>query len=191
MATSQQTVTRAYRDLGALDINSEASAAMMNHGLDMLSRMIAGWASSGVNVRLANASKTGDTETNSNIISNMSSTTGVIAGMEVSGTGIQDGTTVIWVRETEVKISTLATADGTTVALTFSSLPIDAKYEDGVIAMLAVRLAPSTGLPVTTELKEIADNGWMALQAAYITAPMAQFDDALVGLSSTRHRSGF
>jgi hypothetical protein len=193
MATAQQTVTRAYRDLGALDINSEPSAAMMTHGLDMLSRMISGWAAHGVDVGAADVTVTGDTTLYSNALTEMSSTASLLVGMAISGTGIFADTLIQEIRSDQsvIIMSRPATADGTTISLSFSSVPLLERFEDGVISMLAVRLSPSVGVPASQELREQASEGWAALQAAYIQAPQANFDEGLKALSSTRYPSAF
>jgi hypothetical protein len=193
MATAQQTVTRAYRDLGALDINSEPSAAEMTHGLELLSRMIAGWAAHGVNVQGASVSITADTTADSPLLTNVSATHSVIVGMGISGTGIYTDSQVREVRAfgESIVMSRPATADGTTIALTLTSIPLLERFEDGVICMLAVRLAPSVGVPASQDLRDMANEGWAALQAAYIQAPQADFDQALKSLSSNRYPSAF
>ena len=65
-------------------------------------------------------------------------------------------------------------------------LPIAAKYERGVVALLAQRLAPDFGLQLPPQIEREAREGWRTLQAGYITAPTADFDDTLQYLPSQR-----
>jgi len=67
-----------------------------------------------------------------------------------------------------------------------ADLPIAAKYERGVVALLAQRLAPDFGLQLPPQAEIEARDGWLALQAGYITAPTADFDDSLQYLPSQR-----
>lgn len=65
-------------------------------------------------------------------------------------------------------------------------LPLDAKYEAGIIAMLAVRLAPDYGKQPDAVLTRDANNGWRQLQAAFITPSEPVFDWALIRTPSRR-----
>lgn len=194
MATAEQTVLRAYLELGAIDIDTTTAtlrSALMSHGLDMLSRMINSWVADGVDVNIATAAITCTTAQYSKILTDMASTTAVAPGMQISGTGIPASTLVeSIVTTTSLQMTNEATADGT-VSLTFTQIPFDERFEDAVIALLAVRLSPSTRVPVSEALARFADNGWNQIQAAFVRAPVAQFDDALTSLSSTRHPSAF
>lgn len=59
-------------------------------------------------------------------------------------------------------------------------LPLDSRYEQGVVAMLAVRISEEYGKTPGPVLARDAANGWSALQAAYIATPEASFDTALL-----------
>lgn len=65
-------------------------------------------------------------------------------------------------------------------------LPIAAKYERGVVALLAQRLAPDYGLQLPPQIEFEARDGWRTLQAGYISAPEADFDDTLQYMPSQR-----
>lgn len=67
-------------------------------------------------------------------------------------------------------------ADGINVS---SDVPLPAQHEEGVVAMLAVRLADDFGATPTAVVVRDADNGWHRLQSAYLSAPTARFDKAL------------
>lgn len=67
-------------------------------------------------------------------------------------------------------------------------LPLPDKYASGIIAMLAMRLAPDYGEAalVSPQLAREAENGWRGLLAGYIFAPDATFDTAIRNLPSQR-----
>lgn len=69
--------------------------------------------------------------------------------------------------------------------LTGDVLPLDARFEAGITAMLAVRLAEDYGKTPGPVLTRDASNGWAQIQAAFLSTPEARFDSALV---STRYR---
>jgi hypothetical protein len=60
-------------------------------------------------------------------------------------------------------------------------LPLDSRFEQAVVAMLGVRLCEEYGKSPGPVLVRDADNGWMALQAAYFAVPPSRFDCALTG----------
>lgn len=70
------------------------------------------------------------------------------------------------------------------------TLPIDDRFEQGVVAMLAVRLAEDYGRPVGDVLARDARAGWQNLQAHYIQAPAIVFDWALTRTPSRRNVEG-
>ena len=66
--------------------------------------------------------KTGDTTISTNVISNMSSTTGILGGMVVTGTGIPNGAVVVSIlSSTDIVISQNALASNAGITLTFST----------------------------------------------------------------------
>jgi hypothetical protein len=72
-------------------------------------------------------------------------------------------------------------ADGIDVS---PDVPLPAQYEEGVVAMLAVRLAPDYGKDPSVLLMADADKGMRRLEAGYISAPLASFDCALRNMPS-------
>jgi len=64
--------------------------------------------------------------------------------------------------------------------LTGDILPLDARFEQGVVAMLAVRLAEEYGKTPGEVLSRDAKQGWDAITAAYFSVPKTRFDDAIV-----------
>jgi hypothetical protein len=63
-------------------------------------------------------------------------------------------------------------------------VPLPAKHEKGVTALLAVDLSAEYPGSLTPRVEADAADGWQALQADYISAPLATFDCALVGMPS-------
>lgn len=60
--------------------------------------------------------------------------------------------------------------------LSGDTLPLDARFEQAVVAMLAVRLADEYGKEPTAVLARDADDGWSDLRAAFFAVPLSQFD---------------
>lgn len=63
--------------------------------------------------------------------------------------------------------------------LTGDVLPLDARFEAGVTAMLAVRLAEDYGKTPGPVLLDDADRGWKGIRGAYFAVPRATFDTSL------------
>ena len=78
-------------------------------------------------------------------------------------------------------------ADGIKVS---GDVPLDARFEEGVVAMLAVRLADDYGKEPSSVVVRDAEIGWERLQAAFRHIPLAQFDSALRNMPSQRYWMG-
>ncbi len=63
-------------------------------------------------------------------------------------------------------------------------LPLSGRFESGIVAMLAVRLADEYGKEPSPMLVKDATDGWSAIQAAHFVVPQSKFDQAL---SATGH----
>jgi hypothetical protein len=61
-----------------------------------------------------------------------------------------------------------------------ANIPLPIKHEPAIIAMLAVRLSDDYGVTAGPVVQRDAADGWQMLQAEYITAPAATFDNGLV-----------
>ncbi len=199
MASARQTVVRALREIRAVDLytdDDDVSDTLTNHGLDVLSRMMATWPAHGLRILDNNLEFTGTTANGSRELTSLESEddlkalADIFPGMVVTGTGIPSGTKVTKVTDTTVFMDQEATAGGT-VALTFADVPLDARFEDAVICMLAVRLSSSVGVPASDEVKERARDGWSSLQAFFMKTPDAGFDDALVDTQASRRTATF
>jgi hypothetical protein len=75
-------------------------------------------------------------------------------------------------------------ADGVKVS---GDVPLDARFEEGVVALLAVRLADDYGTAPSPGVVRDAETGWSRLQAAFNHVPLAQFDSALRNMPSQRY----
>lgn len=71
--------------------------------------------------------------------------------------------------------------DGISVA---ADLPLDDRFEQGLVAMLAVRLAPDYGIEPAASLLRDAEEGRAAITAAFLTVPRTQFDVGLTRSST-------
>lgn len=58
-------------------------------------------------------------------------------------------------------------------------LPLDARFENAVVDMLALRLCDPFGVAPTPRLERNAEDGWHSLQAAFFAVPKSRFDTAL------------
>jgi hypothetical protein len=58
-------------------------------------------------------------------------------------------------------------------------LPLDSRFEQAVVAMLAVRIAEDFGATPGPVLLRDAENGWGAIQAAYFAVPETRFEDGV------------
>ncbi len=63
-------------------------------------------------------------------------------------------------------------------------IPLAVRHERGIVALLAVRLSGDYGIDPKPSIVIDAKNGWTGIQAAYIVAPVADFDAALKVLPS-------
>jgi hypothetical protein len=72
-------------------------------------------------------------------------------------------------------------ADGINIS---PDVPLPSKHEEGVVAMLAVRLAPDYGRMPSPLVMEAANEGLYRLESDYISAPLATFDSALRDMPS-------
>lgn len=67
-----------------------------------------------------------------------------------------------------------------------SDVPLPSRHEEGIVALLAVRLAPDYGKVPPAQVLSDAEKGWDSLLAEYIRPPDAQFDTALLNMPSQR-----
>lgn len=78
-------------------------------------------------------------------------------------------------------------ADGLEVT---GDVPLAARFEEGVVALLAVRLAPDYGMDAPGQVLADAQTGLQRLQAAFFTVPTSQFDYALTNSNTQSAPNG-
>jgi len=175
MATAQQIVTSAFRALQAIDINEQPSPNEAQVGLDLLNTMIAAWALKNLNV--VDQTLTGTTALSAPDVTDIE-TALLAVGMNVAGTGIAAATRIKTIdhRSGAIVLTANATASGT-VSLAFTVLPFEAKHEQGVIALLALQLAPVLGIDkIPGMVGRNADQGWSGIKGVFFRVPGAVFD---------------
>ena len=175
MATAQVIVTFAYRALQAIDINEQPSPNEMQVSLDTLNTMIAAWAAK--NLSVTDQTLDGTTGLDSPDVTSIE--TDLLAkGMNVSGSGIPASTRIKAIdhRSSSITLTANATASAT-VSLFFTVLPFEAKFEQGVIALLALQLAPQIGIDnIPAMVGRNADQGWSALKGNFFHIPVSRSD---------------
>jgi hypothetical protein len=180
MTDSADIVTRAFRRLQAIDIMEQPSAAEMSHGLNLMGEMVNGWTARGVNTTTHTV--TGTVVDASARIREVQPDTGeILIGLNVSGTGIPANTTVKEVvTDHSFQLSADATANGSDITLTFAFLPVPAKYEGAMVALLAMRLKGDMGISlpadVYMDLKQDAVDGWADILCGYFPDRKVKFD---------------
>jgi hypothetical protein len=183
MSDSAQIVTRAFRRLQAIDINEQPSAAEMTHGLAVMTEMINGWQAKGIVTQ--DFTLVGDVVSGSDIVRNLTTdATKVMVNHNVSGTGIAAGTRVLQVlANRSIQLDTAATADAGAATLTFSFLTAPAQFEEGLVALLAMRLKGDMGISLPSDiyadLKTDAEDGWNGILAGYLPDRKARFDRSI------------
>jgi hypothetical protein len=165
VATAQDIVTRAFRALSAIDINEQPTPNEAQVGLDSLEAMIAAW---GTGLNVADQTLTGTTALDSPEVADID-TTGLSRGFNVSGTGIPAATRIksIDAANSKIVLTANATASGTS-SLIFTLLPFEAKHEQGVIALLALQLAPQVPVDnIPAMVVRNAQNGMASIRAQF------------------------
>lgn len=72
--------------------------------------------------------------------------------------------------------------------LTGDVLPLDARFEKAVVAMLAVDQAETYGKTPGPILLRDASDGWEQIRSAFLSTPEARFDPALLGTSRQNYQ---
>lgn len=180
MSSSAEIVTRACRRLQSIDINEQPSPTLMSHGLAVMSEMVNGWTAKGVNT--STHTITADVVDDSDRVRNVLPDVGeVFIGLNVSGTGIPANATVKEVlTDRSFRLDLDATASAGATTLTFAFLPVPAKYEGAMVALLAMRLKGDLGISLSgdvyADLKQDALDGWADILAGYLPDRKAKFD---------------
>jgi hypothetical protein len=87
----------------------------------------------------------------------------------------------------EITLDQVTTIAGSSVSVAFTALPFSPRFEDGVAAMLALRLAPRLGMDnIPAMVIKQAASGWSAIQANFMRIPPVSFDPMLTQTSARR-----
>lgn len=195
MATTREIVTRALRRIRMVSIVESPPSELMDHAIDCLNDMITGW-ERGLQTEtvtlIGNLSNGSRTVTDLDNATSLYNAREVVAGMNVSGTGIASGTTVFSVdNKDEITLDTAATASGSGVSLSFTPIPFDDSLTEALVSVLAVRLAEDFGQTVGPILARDARRGQAEIDGAFLYIPTTdQVDRALVEVPSSRFYDG-
>jgi len=205
MATVRDIITQALKRIRVIASGETPQASDIADGLTALNQMMSGWATNGVNV-LHNDYALADTFTffvpptvldgvgsttttmdyltdqgdwdaslNSPILSNGGRNRGDVFRVSVSGATIVDNVVGATVGQFIIfnGVQWIPCEDST-------------RRQQGVIAMLAVRLAEDYGVAVTPVVARDAADGWSSLLQQFVHVPDATFDPALTRTPSRR-----
>lgn len=178
MSSSEQLVVDSFRLLGAINITeASCSPAEMTLGLRLLSQMVDGWAASGMNV--TDLSMTGDFTSGDDEVE-VEDTSRLAPGMILTATGVTSRRILKIDSDTQFTMDGNASANGAAVSIGFALLPLQARFEEPVTALLAKRLSPRIGLPLTAEVLSMANEGEGMIRANFMPAPRLVVDAAII-----------
>jgi len=191
MSTAQQLVTDAFGMLNLIDINEAApSPVEMAKGTRALSQMIEAWKGNGWSIKDTTRTCVVDGSTPV-ITSPTDPVSGVVdvmelaVGMNVSGTGVTGRIKAIDDSRRTFTMDTATTIAGSPL-LTFTVLPFEAKFEEGISALLALRLQLMTGGQPPAYVVKMASDCLHNLAGQYLRVPHVSFDPQLLGTSTQR-----
>jgi hypothetical protein len=185
MSTAQEIVVDALGMLGVLDINETApSSVEMSKHLRSLTQMIDAWAAEGLKVE--DQTITGTVDGSTAVITDVSDTTKVAPGMTVTGTGVSGRILSVDDANDTITMNAVTTVAGSEVSLACTAMPFQSKFEQGVTALLALRLAPLYEAQPPDYVVKMAADGWQALQANFARPGVMGFDPALTNTSTGR-----
>lgn len=183
--TARQAVTRAIKELNYYPEGEDPTAGAISDGLDALNSMLAAWQTS--NVLLAYPSFTtwrGEWEVGTSYavgdgVTNNGST--YVCAVQHTATSFDEpNTTPNWATYWTYYAENV-------LPLTLDvAIPIKNVHERGLIALLAVDIAPIFSVQPSQVTVAKADAGWRAILADYNQAPTAQHDPALIYVPSRR-----
>lgn len=194
MATTLEIVTRALRRLRVTGINEDASNEDAAAALEALNGMIQRWAAEGVNAYYSDLALT---DTFAFFVPPVDATSEVIDALAYQGVwdanansptlASSDGTKGYFYKVTTAGSTTLddvtswAANDYAVYSGTEWLKSIDpTRFERAVIDLLALDLTQTYGKEPGAVLVQSARSGWRMIQAAYIKAPLAVLDRAVM-----------
>lgn len=189
MATAREIITRSLRRLRVVGVMEDPPAEILTHGLNAFNDMLSAYEADNLTTETViitgNVSNGSKRITNLNSTSNLTDTSDLVVGMEVSGTGVSARIHEI-INTGEVDMTTAATATGTGVTLTFSALPMDDSLTEALVSVLAVRLAEDFGRSIGPVLARDAKRGQAQIDGAFLKVPRQELDRTLTDMSSRR-----
>lgn len=198
MSTARDIVVRALQRLRIVASGEAVPAHLAADGLASLNAMLASWPAQGVHMRDVTFALNDEfwlfvpsDVTTANTIKDLEYISGWNASTDVPSLASAVGTRGDYYRVTMAGTTTLGTLTPWVVGDTIVSDGkqwlkgvSSARFERAIIDMLAVEIAPNNGREALPELQRAAVRGWRNIQAAYIKAPPAQFDRALIMTTS-------
>lgn len=198
MTTARDIVTRALQRLRIIALGEAVPAHLAADGLTALNDMLASWPSQGVFVSTLDFALSDEfwffvpsDETTAKTIKALE----YIGGWDAS-TNVPDLVSAVGergdiYRVTVAGTTTLGTltpwevgdtivSDGTNWLKGVSS----SRFHRAIVDLLAVEIAPNHGREASAELQRAAARGWRTILAAFVKAPPAKFDRALVMMTS-------
>jgi hypothetical protein len=191
MSTVQQIVTDAFGMLNLIDINDTApSPVEMSKGERALEQMIEAWKGNGWSIADVTRRCTVDGST-ATVTSPTDPVTGLVdvqelaVGMNVSGTGVTGRIKSIDELRKTFTLTALTTIAGSPT-ISFAVLPFEAKLEEGISALLALRIALMAGSEVPPYVQKLASDCMHVLAAQYFRVPLIGFDPMLLTTQTQR-----
>jgi len=182
MTTARQIITRAFKELQYFAEGEDPSAAAMADGLDALNSLIASWHNCGLLIAYP-PGKTwvGDWAKNTSYaVDQATARNGCTYYCTVAHTssdndrpGASPNWSGYWVLFAETPMS---------LASTFW---LDASHDRGVVALLAVEMAPNFNVEPRMLTLQKAREGLNAIHSQYFRVPNAQVDSGLVRMPSS------
>ena len=187
MASARYIITRALRRIRVVGVTDSPPAEIASHALDSFNDLLTAYEAD--NLSTETVVITGNVQSGSRKVSdlnnaaNLKNTDALVVGMQVDGDGVSSTVHEI-VSQGEINLANAATASGTGITLTFSSLPMDDSLTQALIDVLAERIAPDFGRPITPEIRAAAMRGQAQIDGVFFRVPTKNgVDSALSRIS--------
>ena len=181
MTTCRDIVTRSLRELRAIAAGESPSADEASDALAAFNGMIAAWRTQSIVISYpAGLNWRGEWATNTTYAANDGvSYSGLVLTCSTGHTSSYSDTPMA-----SPNWSTYWTIQPFTALALSDAFPLPAQFEEGVTAMLAVRIAPQYGTDPSQLTLRKASDGENALLAAYMTIRPASADNGIIRMPS-------
>lgn len=192
MAQTREVITRALRRIRVVGLLEDPSHELMRHGLEVLQDMLSAFEADGLTTETVTL--TGDVVLGSRTVTgldsgdNIRTTADIVVGMDIVGTGVVARVFRI-VSAGEIEMDQAATQTGSGVSLVFTAIPFDDSLTDGLVALLAVRLAEDFGATVGPILMRDASRGRAQISGMFFDVPSKGILDGALLTASARQGS--